>query len=209
MQPGQVINPGGEQPPTPLPSQQQEPVTPSQAPEPIANTPPQQAVVTTGIPTPLPVEDPGDLRWTASEFIEHQKPQGWYMIVGLGGLLIAGLLYVVSRDIVNSVVVFIVCILFAAAGARKPQAQTYVLSRGGLQIGEKAYPYSLFKSFSVIEEGAIDSVQFLPLKRFMPPVSIYFPPEQEDQIVELIADYLPHEDRERDPIDRLMKRLHF
>lgn len=209
MQPGQVINPGGDQPPSSLPPQQEERITPPQAPEPIVSVQPPQPVATSAGPAPVPVEDSSDLRWTASEFIEHQKPQGWYMAVGLAGLGVAGLLFFITRDIVTSIVIVVAAILFAAAGARKPVAKTYILSGGGLQIGEKAYPYSMFKSFSVIEEGAIDSVQFLPLKRFMPPVSIYFPPEQEDQIVELIADYLPHEDRDHDPIDKLMKRLHF
>jgi hypothetical protein len=209
MQPGQVINPGGDQLPTPLPQQPEDATPPPQTPEPTTPAEQSQQPTSSAIPTPLPVDDNGDLRWTASEFIEHQKPQGWYVSVGLGGFLVAGLLYFISKDIVTSVVVLIAALLFAAAGARKPRAMPYVLSRGGLQIGEKAYPYSMFKSFSVIEEGAIDSIQFLPLKRFMPPISIYFPPEQEDQIVELLADYLPHEDRDHDAIDRLMKRLHF
>lgn len=158
-------------------------------------------------PTELPQVE--TISWSASEFIEHEKPHGWYAILAAGAILLSTILYFLVRDVVTVVVVGIATVLLGVVGARKPRSMNYALSQTGIQIGEKTYPYSIFKSFSMIEEGAIDSIQLMPLKRIMPPVSIYFPPEQGDQIFEILSAYLPHEDREHDPLDRLMKRLHF
>ena len=207
MQPGQTISPGGET---------QEEQTISQQPYEVQNVPIPAVPEATAVSEPAPEStqapistDYEDLSWTASEFMEHQKPHGWYLTVTLAGLALAGVLYFIVEDIITVLVVAVAAILFAIVGARKPGATSYSLSHAGLRVGSRVYPYATFKSFSVIEEGAIDSIQFAPLKRFMQPVTIYFPPEQEDQIIDLLADYLPHEDRQHDPIDRLMKRLHF
>jgi hypothetical protein len=49
----------------------------------------------------------------------------------------------------------------------------------------------------------------MPLKRFGLPTTIYFAPEDEDRIVDIINQHLPFEPRDRDAIDRLMKRIRF
>ena len=216
MQPGQLISPGND---GPSPQNDQLPTTAAQPPVVPAQELPAQPPAPKEEPTPFVIEN-GDiapvsnneqveLSWTASEFIEHQKPQGWYLSLTAAALVVAAAMYFVLRDIVTTVVIVIAAVLFGVVGARKPRATNYSLSRTGLRIGDKAYPYSAFKSFSVLEEGAINSIQLLPLKRLMPPISLYFPPEMEEQIGDLLSDYLPHEDRDHDAIDRLMKRMHF
>ncbi len=49
----------------------------------------------------------------------------------------------------------------------------------------------------------------MPLKRFMPPITLYYPPDQEDAVINALAAYLPHEDRTHDPVDRLMRKIRF
>ncbi len=55
------------------------------------------------------------------------------------------------------------------------------MNRSGLQIGVKSYGFQDFKTFSIAEEGAIVSIVFMPLKRFMPPLTIYVAPDMEDK----------------------------
>lgn len=212
MQPGDTITPGGAPPdpavevPEPTP-----PLAPA-APQPE----PEQPDVPAAPPTPIEnqssnVAQPSieTVSWTASEFVEHQKPQGWYVLLGLGAVVISAVLYFISKDVITVVVVALATVMFGVVGARKPRSLSYAIGPTGVKIGEKSFPYETFKSFSVIEEGAIDSIQLAPLKRFVPPISLYFPPDQEEEIVETLAAYLPHEDRNHDAVDRLMKRVHF
>lgn len=105
--------------------------------------------------------------------------------------------------------IVVVAIMFGVFAARQPRVLAYQLDHSGIRIGDKFYPYSEFKSFSVLDEGPVSSILLLPLKRFMPGVSMYYPPEQEEKIVTVIANYLPHEEREPDPLDRLMRKMRF
>lgn len=239
MQPGQTITPGSPSGNTDPPKQEvaidiQQAVTVGQPrPEISPQTPPPALSIPMQKASATPIEqhaesspyaptfDQGEqpaqssatsaesLSWTASEFIEHQKPSGWYATVFVATAVVSLALYFLVRDVVTVVVVAVAAIMFAIVGARKPRALSYVISQSGLQIGDKLFTFEDFKSFSVIEEGAIDSIHLIPLKRLVPPLTLYFPPEQEDQIVDTLSAYLPYEERKHDPIDRLMKRVRF
>lgn len=156
----------------------------------------------------LPViTDP--VNWTASEFIDHEKKSSWYM--GLAGLtvVVVALIYLITHDYVTSVVIVIAAILFGVTAKRRPRTLQYQIDDVGVIIDNKHFPYEVFKSFTVLAEGAFNSIQLMPLKRFMPPISLYFPPENESQIVATLGSYLPHEKRNHDAIETLMRKVRF
>lgn len=154
-------------------------------------------------------QDLAPINWTASEFVDHQKNSSWFMaLIGIALLAIA-IIYLMTEDIFTVVVIAVAAALFGVTAVRKPRTLQYQLSSSGVTVGGKHFSYGMFKSFAVLEEGAFSSVQLIPLKRFMPPISLYYPPDQEDQIVNMVGNYLPHEDRRHDPIDRLMRRVRF
>jgi hypothetical protein len=150
-----------------------------------------------------------EITWTASEFIARHKSTQWYILLTLGTVLLTGGIYLLSKDFITVGAIVIALILFGVAAGRKPRVLTYHLNIGGLGIAQKFYPYAAFKSFSLIEEGAFSSITLLPLKRFMPPISIYYDPEDEDHIVSILSQHLPLENRPADPVEGLMKRIRF
>jgi hypothetical protein len=99
--------------------------------------------------------------------------------------------------------------LFIGFASRKPRVLTYEVSSQGIKIGEKLYQYNSLKSFAVIEEGSINSIDILPLQRFMPGISMYYEPQDEPAIVEALGTYLPREERKQPAIDKLMHRIRF
>lgn len=147
--------------------------------------------------------------WTASEFIAHHKTPGWYAAVAGGFIMLGVLIYVVTKDIISVVAISIVVILFLVASGKKPQQRPYQVDDQGVSIGSRFYPYSLFKSFAMRQEGAIGSISFMPLKRLMPEISIYYAPEDEARIVDVLTANLPNDQRKEQGVDRLMKRLRF
>jgi hypothetical protein len=175
-----------------------------QPPPPQEQEPEQQPV-----DAPAPRQPQPEVAWTASEFISHNKGAGWYatLIGGLAAMCV--LVYIFTRDIISIVTIAVVFILFLIIGASKPQQRHYSVDGQGITIGEKFYPYAMFKSFAVLHEGAIGSVNFIPLKRFMPELSVYFAPEDEDRILDVLLSSLPNEQRGERATDRLMKRLRF
>jgi hypothetical protein len=150
-----------------------------------------------------------EVRWTASEFIAHHKDARWYASVIAITLVLATIVRVLTHDNISTAMVVVVGIFFCIAAARKPRMLTYVVNMDGITIGERFYPYSDFRSFTVITDGAFSSIELVPMKRFMPLTSVYCSPDNEDDAVDMLAAFLPYEDRGHSIVDGLARRIRF
>lgn len=149
------------------------------------------------------------ITWTASEYIEHKKGLFWYVLLFLAAIIVTLLLYWFTKDVVSAAIVFILLSTLAIVAARKPRVLEYSLDTSGLSVGRKFYAYSDFKSFTMEESGPLKSITFLPLKRFMPPVSVYFAAEDENKIVTTLSQLLPYEQRKASSVDNFMRSIRF
>ncbi len=162
--------------------------------------------------TPAPQADQtgdGAATWAAMEFIAHQKTAGWYGLLMIAALGAAGLIYMLTRDIISSSVVIVGGVVLGVYAARKPREVQYRVDSGGVTVGSKFHTYEEFRSFAIVPEGAAQSIIFAPLQRFAPLTTIYYPPEHENKIVDILADHLPFTEHNHDAVDRLMRRIHF
>jgi hypothetical protein len=150
---------------------------------------------------------PDTLEWQGHEYIEHQRGASWYLgLLALAALLAVGL-YIFMKDYIASGIVVVTAAVVLIFSRQKPRQVTYGLSADGLRINDKLYLYSHFKSFSVVNDGGANSINLMAIKRFLPPISLYFDPSQEVQIVQFLGQYLPYENRPPDKFDRLSRRL--
>jgi len=145
--------------------------------------------------------------WRGTEFIEHPHNTLWYGALAFAAAALTVFVYFVTKDYIATATIPIVGIIVGIFAKHKPRVVDYEISDTGLKVGEKDYPYSLFKSFSVLQEGNLKSVNLFPLKRFMPPIAAYFDPANEDKIINALGDHLPYEERQMDQVDRLSRRL--
>jgi hypothetical protein len=152
---------------------------------------------------------PQEISWTASEFIAHDKDMSWYGGLGVVAAALMLLTFVITGDYISSGIVLIMIACFGIFAARKPRTLPYRVDEAGLHIDKKTYSYHELKSFSLIQEGGVRSIQLMPLKRFMPPISIYMDPADEEKIIDVLANYLPMEQCEQELIEKLMRRLRF
>ena len=148
------------------------------------------------------------ISWEAPEFIDYARGSGWYMMLALGTVGLAAIVYLLSKDLIATVTTLVVGAIVAVFASQKPKLAKYEINTAGLRVNDKTYKYSDYKSFAVVNEGQYSSLNLFPLKRFMPPVSAYFEPNQEDKITKALGDHLPYESRKLDGIDRLSRRLH-
>jgi len=153
--------------------------------------------------------DPEEITWTASEFVAHDKSFGWYVTLALVAVVVAVGVYLLTRDYVSAGVVIFAAIIFGVYGSHKPRQLPYRLNHQGITIDKKHYNFAEYRSFSVIQEEAFASITLMPLKRFAPPLSVYFAPEDEENIINLLSVVLPYEERKRDAVDALMHRIRF
>jgi hypothetical protein len=219
-QPGSVISPGGLAVASPAPNTESLiPQTPPPAqPLVLSEEEPTPSFKTSGFSTSplnsnsvgrLPETDDSPVTWTASEFIAHDKSAGWYALLGLGSLALAALTYLVTRDLISTVVIIVAALALGAFASRQPRQLQYSLEQTGLRIGERFYSYELYRSFAVVPEGVFSSIVFMPLKRFAPLTTIYFDPADEDRIIDVLEPRMPLEDYNHDLIDRFMRQIRF
>jgi hypothetical protein len=152
---------------------------------------------------------PTTISWTASEFIAHDKDTRWYVWLGAWAVVVATVIYLITRDVISTAVVIVAALLLGFYGSRKPREIQYGVNAHVLSIGNRQYNLEDFRSFAILPEGAFSSIEFMPLKRFSPPISIYYAPDDEAAIVSLLSDQLPFEHRELGAVDRLMRRIRF
>ena len=186
------------QDPSPAPQEYREP----------AEVPPDSVPTGIDVAGDRPSPDAGEtLRWDSSE-APHAKPSGWMAMLVGGTVLLAVAVYFLTRDFVNAGAILAAGLLFGAYSARKPLTVQYQIDRNGIVIGQKRYPYGLFRSFAV-EDGGQHGLVLMPLKRFMPLVPMHYPPELEDQVVGMLSDRLPIEAYRRDAMDVISRKLKF
>lgn len=146
--------------------------------------------------------------WEAPEYIEHHHGPVWYLaliVVTVG--LAAAIYFLSTRDLFAAIIVLVLGVIVGAFAAHKPANIKYEISAAGLNINGKTYNYGDYKSFSIIREGQLSSVNLLPLKRLSPPLAAYYDPAQEKKIITALGEHLPYDSRQLDTIDRLARRL--
>lgn len=149
------------------------------------------------------------VEWTASEYVAHEKSIGWHLWLVAAAVIVAALVYLITRDTISTGVVLFAAVVFAVTAARKPRVLAYRVDQGGLTIGQKYYPYSQFKSFAVLQEGAFFTLSFLPLKRFSPSVDIHVPPDNAEAIMNVLTNNLALEPRRQGLVDTLTHRIRY
>jgi hypothetical protein len=149
------------------------------------------------------------LSWTASEFIAHHKTTNWYVSLAGAAILGAFVVWLLTKDKISAAVVLFGALFFGIYAGRQPRQLPYNIYAHGLSIGNKYHAYDEFRSFSVVPEGAFSSIVFTPLKRFGQLLTIYYAPEDEDKIIDILEDRLPYEEHKHDMVDNLMRRIRF
>lgn len=155
-------------------------------------------------------QNTSSIKWTASEFVHHEKKITWYIglaLITLGTAIAS--YFALSKDFFTIIIVVILGIVFGIAAARKPRVLEYTVDDYGVFAGQKHYKYEDFKSFSLDTESAISSLVFMPAQRFSPTLTLYVPNENIGSVMDLVGMYLPIEQHETGYVDRLLNRIKF
>lgn len=170
---------------------------------------------------PLEIQPPADqlnqpassvdeppVTWTASEYIHLEKNGLWYVIFGLVVIGLVASDVFLLKSWTFSVLVIVMAAAVIVYTRRPPRVIQYALSgHQGLYIGERLYQFADFKAFGLIRDGQEHSIMLIPLKRFATGVSVYFPAEAGEKIVDILGSRLPMESLKLDMIDIIVRRL--
>lgn len=172
---------------------------------------PQPSEEETFQPTQLAEEDTPDdppITWSAQEYIHLDKGPWWFILfaVVVLGLIALDIFFLKSWTL--SLLIIVMAIAVIVYIRRPPRTLTYALSpKQGLYIGEQLYSFDQFKAFGLIKDGDQDSIMLIPRKRFAPGVSVYFPEEAGERIVDILGQRLPMENLKLDAVDIIVRKL--
>lgn len=153
-------------------------------------------------------EDSVLLRWTGTEYIYQEQSGLWYAIAVGVALVFMIIALVWFRSVTFAILIPVMLVSLIVYVRRPPATIQYILSRKGLHVDDRLFPYSQFKSFGVVTHQNHHSVVLVPRKRFQIGQAIYFPEEIGEQLVDMLAARLPMKDVKLDFIDHMLTRLH-
>lgn len=159
---------------------------------------------------PGDIEREGDeelVRWQATEYIHREKNSVWYI-----GLAVATVVMMIAAWFLMHSLSFVILLPVMAAAlvvyARRPPAViNYTLSRKGLHVNDRLYDFDQFKEFGLVHGDDEHSVLLVPRKRFQPGLTVYFPEEAGEAVIDMLAARLPMREINLDFVDRLLRLL--
>jgi hypothetical protein len=162
-----------------------------------------------GASSPAPVSRTTSVKWTALEYIAQDKGPAWFVAYGLVVFIIAAAIWLITESYLSLAFMLILSIGFGVYAARKPQMQEFEVNGSGVRFAGKFYSYNQFRSFALVQDGAVPSVWLMPLQKLRPPLIMYFAPAEGEKIMDILEDYLPHEQKDYDMLERLMRYIRF
>ncbi len=173
-----------------------------------AEVAPAPATPTEPLATPQQPATAEPVHWSANETIDSDRGGLWFVALIIVALaLIAGDIFLL-KEFTFSILVVVMAAVIILYSHRPARLIDYTLSGDqGLYIGEKLYHFSEFKAFGLIRDQGQHSILLIPVKRFAVGVSVYFPEEAGEKIVDILGSRLPMQDMKLDAIDTIVRKL--
>lgn len=147
------------------------------------------------------------VHWQATEYIHHERNIPWFVGFAVVVLVLMAMAIFLMNSITFAVLVPVMAAALLVYVHRPPRVLDYTLSRQGLHVNDHLYTFSEFKGFGVIHDGQEYSVMLIPIKRFHQGVSVYFPEEAGEAIVDMLGARLPMQQLHLDFVDRILRKL--
>jgi hypothetical protein len=223
-QPGVPVGPPTPQPLAPLgqPAPTVDPAALQAALDEPTAVPPQQAPAaeTQQSPEQLPPDDEGEdydddedegseapVTWVAHEYIHREKGAMWFTLFAVVVVILLGVSIFLMNSWSFAALLAVIAVVVVVYSRRPPRELNYMIDDEGLTIDSTLHKFSSFKSFGVIHDGDQFSVMLIPTQRFQPAISVYFPEEAGEDIVDMLGGQLPMKELHLDVIDRITRLL--
>jgi hypothetical protein len=156
------------------------------------------------------MENKNEISWKAREYVYYEKNPGWYIIIGVIGLLVLAYA-LLTRDYTMFVTLLVVLIVGVAFAARKPRTITVTLSGSGLAVGREAYPFSNLKSFWIVYRPPEVKVLYLETTNYVNrDLTVQLENQDPNEVRKFLLKFLPEDlRREEEYVEQLLRKLRF
>ena len=148
------------------------------------------------------------IRWQATEYIHRERDSVWFIVFLVITIALIGVAVFIIKSFTFAVLVPVMAAALFMYTRRPPRLLDYTLSRHGLYINDQLFAFGEFKAFALLQGFDQHSIMLIPTKRFKPAITINFPQEAGEAIIDTLAPRLPMREVEPDLVDRIIRRLH-
>lgn len=143
---------------------------------------------------PLPAKV--TIEWQAPEYHHFPKTANWYWAVGVTGGVLA-LVALALQNFLFVVLVMLASFALVLYGGRPPETHTYALTRRGLRIGERLFPYNSLHSFWVDDQSERPKIIIQSRKLLLPHLIFPLAPGMDgEELRDFLLAHLPEEHHE-------------
>ncbi|MBR2586959.1 hypothetical protein IKE71_01130 [Candidatus Saccharibacteria bacterium] len=146
------------------------------------------------------------VNWEAEEYVWREKKAGWYIGFAVVAVILVALSVYLRWWTFTALVVFSAVALIIYS-VRPPRKLRYSLSSKGLLEGNNLYKYEDYRSFGILQEGENFAIVLRPRRRFSLQVTVFFPKESGEEIVDAFGARLPMEEVQPDFLDKVVRLL--
>lgn len=164
-----------------------------------------QAEVASQPAATLPEQEP--VQWQAPEYLHHEKNPLWYVAFGVVVLALTAIAIFLIQSWTFAILIPVMAAALIAYAHRPPHIMDYVLSAKGLYVNDTLHPFAEFKSFGVIHDETEYSIVLIPVRRFRPSLTVYFPEDKGEAVVDLLGVRLPMQPLQPDAFDKIVRFL--
>jgi len=148
------------------------------------------------------------LQWTFSESLEQQRPHSWYVWLGVisGGLLIYS---VFTFNFLFAAFIVLTDIIIISTSKKNSNEINAIISRDGISIGNKFYPYrDLGKFWIIYQPPTVKTLYFEFKNRFKPLLSIPLKNQNPVETREILTQFLIEDlEQEKEPLNEQIKKF--
>ena len=151
-----------------------------------------------------------DISWHAHEFEHQHKSSDWYW--GLGVLAIVGAATAIFfNNVMLAVIIVVGALVLGITAMRHPEPSHFALTRRGILIEDRLYPYQTLDSFFIEHKHDNRAPRLLvkSLQPMMPLIVIPIEDVDPDDVEDYLLDYLDMDEHTEPVAHRLFERLGF
>ncbi len=131
-----------------------------------------------------------DIDWVSTDNTASKKAS-WYLIYIFSTLVLGGLIYLVTKDLITTIVIVFCGFMLLIYSIKKPKTVSYKLTDSSIYVSGKAFKIANFKSFSINNHGLEKAVSLIPMKRFYPYLYINLNQEVSADVIQRLSQLIP------------------
>jgi len=147
--------------------------------------------------------------WETPEFVQYQRSRKWFLVAILVFAILVIFALITKQWLMAAVIIVSGVVIFMFT-QQKPKTVPFAISHAGITFGNRFYPYSEIKSFWIVYEPRVKTINFEMTRRLSTIITVQLLEQDPLPIRKFLKKYIPEEkSRGEEFSDRISRLLRF